>query len=66
MIYQEAVSFTREVELIGSSGVETTLNIPQSSGDSFIGKTIHVILKATDDGIPNLVAYRRAIIRMTL
>lgn len=64
MIYKEAGNFPLQLKLERSRGVETTLNIPESNGDSFIGKTIHVILKVTDDGIPNLVAYRRAIIRV--
>lgn len=64
MIYHEAGNFPLQLKLERSRGVETTLNIPESKQDSFIGKTIHVILKITDNGIPNLVAYRRAIIRV--
>jgi hypothetical protein len=33
-----------------------------SKSDSNHPKTLHVILKVTDSGTPNLVAYRRAIL----
>jgi hypothetical protein len=57
-VYREAGTFNGEVTLSAATGPQTTLVAPAVKAR----QTIHVILQLEDDGTPNLVAYRRAIL----
>lgn len=57
-IYREAGTFNGEVTLSAPTGPLTTLVAPPVKAP----QTIHVILQLEDNGTPNLVAYRRAIL----
>lgn len=58
-IYQEAGSITGAT-LDSDSGGSTRIKLPETAQRG----TLHVILQAEDDGSPNLVAYRRAVIEV--
>jgi hypothetical protein len=57
-VYREAGTFNGEVTLSSATGPRTTLVAPPVKAP----QTIHVILQLEDNGTPNLVAYRRAIL----
>jgi hypothetical protein len=59
-IYPEAGTFTGEVQLSSEGGEVTTLISPSVTQP----QTIHVILRLTDNGVPALTSYRRAIIEV--
>jgi Cellulose-binding Sde182, nucleoside hydrolase-like domain/Cellulose-binding protein Sde0182, C-terminal domain len=59
MVYPEAGSYTREVQLENAWSAQAILHVPPDATD----KTIHVILTVRDDGDPPLAAYRRIIVR---
>jgi hypothetical protein len=58
LIYPEAGSYSRTVNLRGAATSRATLQVPADAAD----KSLHVVLEVRDDGKPPLVAYRRAII----
>jgi hypothetical protein len=69
MIYPEAGTFDGKVSIESANSESAQLTIVSdgksdldSKSDSNHPKTLHVILKVTDSGTPNLVAYRRAIL----
>ncbi len=57
-VYREAGTFPGEVKLTKGTGESTSLIAPTVDEP----QTLHVILQVEDDGTPNLVAYRRAVI----
>ncbi|MFT5854293.1 MAG: putative membrane-bound dehydrogenase-like protein, partial [Verrucomicrobiales bacterium] len=57
-VYAEAGSYTGEVTIRDPQRSEAVLRVPTEAA----GKTIHVVLAATDDGEPSLTRYRRIII----
>lgn len=59
-IYKEAGSYEGDVVTDGSDSANCQVFIP---GDAS-GKTIHLILKLTDDGTPALTSYRRIVINI--
>ena len=61
-IYKEAGTFPEEVRLTNEIGAITQLIIPKAKFESGSPLNIHIILTITDNGTPNLVSYRRAII----
>jgi hypothetical protein len=64
-VYPEAGTMRREVMLSETSGETTSLVVPELNRRGQPGTpTIHVILTVRDNGTPNLVAYRRAIIEV--
>ncbi len=62
MVYREAGTFSGDVRLSHTTGIQTKLTIPPPGRGSPKHPTVHVILTVEDDGAPSLVAYRRAII----
>jgi len=62
MIYREAGTFSGDVGLTQSAGMETSLSIPEPGPRSQKESKVHVILTVEDQGTPSLVSYRRAII----
>lgn len=60
-IYPDAGSYDGDVSIKDSADQLTSLDVPSDAA----GKTIHVILEATDDGEPPLTGYRRVIIDVT-
>jgi hypothetical protein len=61
-VYREAGTFRGEARLHSAAGVDTRLTIPAPEQPADRPTTIHVILTVEDNGTPNLVAYRRAVI----
>ncbi len=55
-VYPEAGTFTRNVKLTATSGLQTSFLVPAARAS----QTIHVILQVNDNGTPNLTSYRRA------
>lgn len=58
--YSEPSSYSGKVEIQNKSSKSALIFIPQKARD----KNIHVILQITDDGEPNLIAFRRLIIEV--
>ena len=56
--YVEAGTYWAEAPIRGADGSEAVVTVPQDAA----GRTIHIILEATDDGRPPLAGYRRAIL----
>jgi hypothetical protein len=64
-VYPEAGTLRREVTLSNRSGETTSLVAPELNRRGPPGTpAIHVILTVRDNGSPNLVAYRRAIVEV--
>ncbi len=59
-VYREAGSVREEVKLSETTGMGTSLIVPQISQPG----TLHVILEVCDDGDPKLWAYRRVIVKI--
>jgi hypothetical protein len=57
-VYREAGTYRGEALLENAEANKATLRVPKDAA----GKTIHVILEATDDGSPSLTAYRRIVV----
>jgi hypothetical protein len=62
MIYREAGTFSGDLKLSQTGGSDTRLAIPEVGPRSRGKPKIHVVLTVEDNGSPNLVAYRRAIV----
>ena len=60
-ILPEAGNYTNSITISNSDSSRATVVAPPNSA----GKSIHVICEVTDDGTPNLSAYRRIIIHPT-
>jgi hypothetical protein len=60
-VYREAGTFWGDVPVAGADAPEATVNVPAKAA----GRTIHVILEATDQGDPPLTAYRRVILEVS-
>jgi len=58
--YKEPGSYNNVVNILNSSSDVAKLKIPEDAAE----KDIHVILEIHDDGVPNLYAYRRIIIKV--
>ena len=56
-VFTEAGSYTNEVTILASDSNRAIVEVPADSA----GKTFHVICEVTDNGTPNLTAYRRII-----
>ena len=52
-------TYVKEVAFADETSEQCRLTIPQ---DARAGHTIHIVLQATDDGIPSLTRYQRVII----
>ncbi len=57
--YKEAGTFTESVNIENAGNKNISIVIPAGAEK---GKTIHMILQVTDDGIPSLTRYQRVII----
>jgi hypothetical protein len=57
--YKEAGTFNRAVTISGANEKEASIIIPT---DAEKGKTIHLILEVTDNGIPVLTRYQRVVV----
>jgi Cellulose-binding Sde182, nucleoside hydrolase-like domain/Cellulose-binding protein Sde0182, C-terminal domain len=57
-LYPEAGDYTRAVQIRESNSSAATVQIPHDAA----GKTIHVLVAVTDDGVPALTRYHRVII----
>lgn len=57
--YKEACTYDGAVEITGAQEDEATFTVPK---ETRAGDTIHIILAATDDGIPPLTRYQRVIV----
>jgi hypothetical protein len=57
-VYPEAGSYRGKTTLEYATARQATLHVPADAA----GKTIHVILEVTDDGVPPLTAYRRVVV----
>lgn len=57
-VYEEPGTYRSKVTISDHSSQKATLHVPNDAD----GKTIHVILQVTDDGMPALTRYRRIIV----
>lgn len=57
--YKEAGTYDGLVRIVGSDNPNASFTLPT---DAEIGKTIHLILQASDDGNPKLTRYQRVVI----
>jgi hypothetical protein len=60
-VYKEVGSYGKPASIADSLKAKATLTIPADA----LNKTLHVILEVRDNGTPNLIGYRRAIINVT-
>ncbi len=58
--YPETGSYGRNVEISGAGNEQCEVSIPKDAA----GRTIHVVLVATDSGSPALTRYRRAVLEV--
>lgn len=58
-VYKEASTFG-EITIDDSASKVCRITIPQAS----VGKTIHIVLEVTDNGMPSLTSYRRVVINV--
>ncbi|HWN94501.1 MAG TPA: nucleoside hydrolase-like domain-containing protein [Methylomirabilota bacterium] len=56
--YREAGTYPGSVLVVGADTPNARVTVPQDSG----GKNFHVVVAVTDDGLPPLTRYRRAVI----
>ncbi|MEM8487122.1 MAG: nucleoside hydrolase-like domain-containing protein [Bacteroidota bacterium] len=61
--YIEADSYTGEVSIESTDALTATVQIPT---DAVPGCNIHLILEATDDGMPALTRYQRVVVTVAL
>lgn len=59
-IYKEAGTYSGEVSINGADEPECRITVPEDAS----GKTIHLILKVTDNGTPALTTYRRVVLEI--
>jgi hypothetical protein len=52
-------TYTRQINILNPGSLQTKIIIPK---DAVAGQTIHVVLEATDNGVPALTRYQRVII----
>jgi hypothetical protein len=57
-IYREPGSYQGDVVLHQVDSVAVTIDVPADA----VGKTIHILLEVTDDGVPSLTRYRRIVL----
>jgi hypothetical protein len=57
-VLTEAGTYTGEVTIAGADSRRATVHVPADSA----GKSFHVICEVTDNGTPNLTAYRRIVL----
>ena len=60
-VYREAGTYWGDVPVAGADSPEATVTVPAKAA----GRTVHVILEATDDGAPPLTAYRRVVLEVS-
>lgn len=54
-------SYLNNVEILKADTIQTEILIPKEAQP---GQTIHIILEATDNGLPNLTSYQRVIVEV--
>jgi hypothetical protein len=59
--YHEADSYPGKISIDNAGAKAASLNIP---GDAKVGDEIHIILEVSDNGVPVLTRYQRAIIKI--
>jgi hypothetical protein len=59
--YQEAGTYGSAIALTGSDSKTLLFKVPEDAK----GKTIHILLRLTDDGAPPLAAYRRIVVQVS-
>jgi hypothetical protein len=59
-IYEEASTYLGRVAIAGGTSPEASLLVPADAA----GKSLHVVLEATDQGEPPLTRYRRAVLQV--
>ncbi len=59
--YVEAGSYWEAVPLTAPDAVVTEVRIPANAA----GRTVHLILEVTDDGVPPLTSYRRVVLQVS-
>jgi hypothetical protein len=57
--YNDAGTYPGDITLSAPIALKTTFRVPD---DANPGQTIHVILEATDNGVPQLTRYQRVIV----
>ena len=57
--YNDAGTYPGDITFSEPTALTTTFHVPD---DARIGQTIHVILEATDNGVPRLTRYQRVIV----
>ncbi len=62
MLYPEAGTCLREVQLLGAHSTAASVRVPEQAQ---AGETVHVILAVSDDGEPPLTRYRRVVLTVT-
>lgn len=60
MVYKEAGSYPKTISINKPDASKITFNVPKDSK----GKSIHIICRVTDDGIPALTSYKRIILQI--
>lgn len=60
VFYREPSTYKRQVALDGAHDSKCAIRIPADSA----GKTIHIVLEVTDNGVPALTAYRRVVLNV--
>lgn len=59
-VYDEAGDYLGKVPVLKQKGLQATLQIPEDIS----GKTVHLILEATDSGSPKLTGYQRFMLKV--
>lgn len=59
--HDSGAGYSSSVSISGTNGETATVSVPSGA----VGQDIHVVLRAVDNGSPNLASYRRAIIRVS-
>jgi hypothetical protein len=60
--WKDVDTFPSQVAFSNPNALATSVQVPT---DATAGRTIHLILEATDNGMPPLTRYRRAVVTVT-
>lgn len=60
--WRDVDSYPGDVGLTSPTSLATSIQVP---ADARVGQTIHLVLEATDNGVPPLTRYQRVVITMT-
>ena len=60
--WKDVDSYPGEITLSSAASLATSLQVP---ADAVAGQTIHLVLEATDNGIPPLTRYQRIVVSIT-